>query len=77
MHLDWYDRKILTFMLEWAPQSEPPREQSYAHFGIDARRVMRRFNAVIEAFSSNEMPLAEADLHLLRRAAQFRAGAGS
>jgi hypothetical protein len=75
MHLDWYDRKILTFVLDCAPNSEPRNGDTFAGFGIDARRVMRRFDAVVEAFTSHQVPLEEADLNLVRRAAGFRPAA--
>jgi hypothetical protein len=70
MHLDWYDRRILTFVLDWAPQSEPPDDESFVNFGIDSRRVMRRFDAVVDVFDA--IPLEEADQKLVRRAANFR-----
>jgi hypothetical protein len=72
MHLDWYDRKILTFVLDFAPKSEPPNDESLAGFGINAGRVMRRFDAVVDVFTSRQVPLEEADLNLVRRAACFR-----
>jgi hypothetical protein len=72
MHLDWYDRQILTFVLGWAPNSEPSDEEAFLQFGIDARRVMRRFDAIVDVFTSSQVPLEEPDLNLVRRAAGFR-----
>ena len=65
MHLDWYDRQILTFVLGWAPNSEPSDEEAFLQFGIDARRVMRRFDAVVDVFTSSQVPLEDPDLNLV------------
>jgi|RhiMetStandDraft_4_1073278.scaffolds.fasta_scaffold711840_1 hypothetical protein len=70
LHLDWYDRRILSFVLDWAPQPEPPNDESLVNFGINSRRVMRRFDAVVDVFDT--IALEEADQNLLRRAADFR-----
>lgn len=73
MHLDWYDRGILTFVLDWASRSAPPNNEAFRRFGIDASRVMRRFDAVVDVFTSREFALEESDSNLVRRAARHRA----
>lgn len=72
MHLDWYDRGILTFVLGWAPQPEPPNDASLARFGITTPRVMRRFDAVIDVFASHQIQLEPADQTLVHQAADYR-----
>jgi hypothetical protein len=72
MRLDWYDRQILTFVLDWAPNPQPPNGEALVQFGIDAHRVMRRFDAVVDVITSRQVPLEEADLNLVRRAEGFR-----
>ena len=49
MHLDWYDRGVLTFVLGCSSGAEPSDDASLAQFGITAPRVMRRFDAVLDA----------------------------
>ncbi|MUL77276.1 hypothetical protein [Mycolicibacterium sp. CBMA 226] len=72
MHLDWYDRDILTFVLGCAPGAEPPNDASLAHFGISTARVMRRFDAVLDAVRSHQFPLDDADLTLVHQVADHR-----
>lgn len=60
MHLDWYDREILTFVLDRAAHPGVPDEESFSRFGIASHRVMRRFDAVIDnptAFCHNAITL--------------------
>jgi hypothetical protein len=75
MHLDWYDRGILTFVLGWAPDAEPPNAESVTRFGIDAHRVMRRFDAVVEVFTTHRIPLEDSDMTLVHEAARYRSAA--
>ncbi|MCX8562993.1 hypothetical protein OS122_19035 [Mycolicibacterium mucogenicum] len=72
MHLDWYDRGILTFVLGCAPDAEPPNDASLARFGITTPRVMRRFDAVLDAVRSHQFPLDDADLTLVHQAVDHR-----
>jgi hypothetical protein len=73
MHLNWYDQRLLAFVLDWAPRSEPPNHESRGWFGVDTRRVMRRFDAVVDVCTTHPIPLEEPDLSLVRRAVDFRA----
>ena len=75
MHLDWYDRGILTFVLDWAADAEPSDAESVTRFGIDAHRVMRRFDAVVDVFTTHQIPLEESDLTLVHQAALYRSNA--
>ena len=72
MHLDWYDREILTFVLDRTPRSVPANDASFARFGIDAHRLMRRFDAVVDVFTTHQVPLDASDLNLVERAARYR-----
>ena len=72
MHLDWYDRGILTFVLNWAPDAEPPNDESFTRFGIDAHRVMRRFDAVVDVFTTHQIPREESDITQVHQAARYR-----
>jgi hypothetical protein len=78
MHMDWYDRSILNFVLESALLSAPTRkDDTPLEFGLSARRIAQRFDAVVDVYASRELPLEEPDLDLLRRAARYRAAPGA
>ena len=74
MRLDWYDRRILEFVVECGPRSQPTDEQTRACFGISAQRVMRRLDAVIDVVDSHQLRLGETDQELVRRAVSIRGG---
>jgi len=77
MRLDWYDRRILEFVVECGPRAQPTDEQTLACFGISAQRVMRRLDAVIEVVDSHQLRLGEKDRELVTRAMTIRAEARS
>lgn len=72
MRLDWYDRRILEFVVECGPCSQPTDEQTLACFGISARRVMRRLDAVIDLHAVPGTTLGEPDRDLVKRARALR-----
>jgi hypothetical protein len=73
MRLDWYDRRILEFVVECGPRAQPTDEQTLPCFGISAQRVMRRLDAVIDVVGSQQLPLGENDRELVTRAMTIRA----
>ena len=75
MHLDWYDRGILNFVLDWAPRPAPPDDAAVARFGIGAPRVMRRFDAVVDLYASTGIPLEASDRDLVCQAMRYRSSA--
>jgi hypothetical protein len=72
MHLDWYDRRIVSFVLDSDLLSRPD-ESTCVQFGMDARRIMKRFDAVLDVSASQQLPLDAADMDLVNRARQYRA----
>ena len=75
MHLDWYDRRILTFVLDHEARSLLPEKECQGWFGMRASGVMRRFEPVVDAYAPYQTALDESDLNLLNLAARRRAGA--
>jgi hypothetical protein len=73
MRLDWYDRRILEFVVECGPGCQPTDEQTLTCFGISAQRVMRRLDAVIEVVDGHQLRLGDTDRELVRRAVLVRA----
>jgi len=72
MHLDWYDRSILSFVLESALLSKPHNGTSPVQFGLDSRRIARRFDVILDAYGSRYLPLDDADQDLVCRAVRYR-----
>ena len=72
MHLDWYDRSILSFVLESALLSKPHNGTSPVQFGLDARRIARRFDVILDAYGSRHLPLDDADQELVCQAVRYR-----
>jgi hypothetical protein len=73
MHLDWYDRRIVSYVLDSDLLSLPNKESTRVQFGMDARRIMKRFDAVLDVSVSQQLPLDAADMDLVNRAMQYRA----
>lgn len=68
VRLDWYDRRVLNFVLEWEPGSVPSDDATHVHFGIDSTRLMRRFDAILDAYARKALAASDDDEILLRRA---------
>lgn len=75
MHMDWYDRSILSFVLDTSLLSRPTKGTAIVHFGMDARRIRRRFDAILDAYGSHQIPLDDTDLELVARAVNYRGSA--
>jgi hypothetical protein len=72
MQIDWYDQSILRFVLDSDLLSRPSSGTGIVQFGLDARRIRQRFEAVLYIYASQQIALDEADLELIRRAIQYR-----
>ncbi|MCG7593341.1 hypothetical protein ACXYX3_22335 [Mycobacterium sp. C3-094] len=72
MILDWYDRRILAFVVSQPSDRPLPEQECRSWFGISPGAVMRRFGAVVDVYSSAHPPLTRDDQDLLDRAAARR-----
>ncbi|MEW5811163.1 MAG: hypothetical protein AB1925_17095 [Actinomycetota bacterium] len=72
MHLDCYDRRVLAFVVDLPADRPLPEKECRSWFGITPSAVMRRFDAVVDAYLSAHLPLAHDDQALLDRAAARR-----
>ncbi|WP_111508334.1 hypothetical protein [Mycobacterium kyogaense] len=72
MHLDWYDRQILSFVTARPADRPLPDTECRRGFGLTPGAVIRRFDAVVDVYLSAHVPLAPADQDLLDRAAARR-----
>jgi hypothetical protein len=76
LHLDWYDRCILDFVLSSAMLTTPPRaDGGVVQFGLTERRLRHRFDAVVDQWRAHLPHLAESDRALVERAERCRADA--
>ena len=76
MHLDCYDRRILKFVLDQSEaRSLLPEKDCQGWFGMRGSGVLRRFDAVIDAYTPYQTALDESDLNLLNLASRRRSGA--
>jgi hypothetical protein len=72
MHFDCYDRRILAFVLDRASDNPLRENDCRSWFGISPRAVMRRFDAVVDVYTSPHVPLDEPDSQLLGKAERLR-----
>ena len=66
--MDWFDRKVLQYVLWWAPFGKPPEDDVFPKFGMDTSQLAARFADVVKAINSHERQLDGADADLLARA---------
>lgn len=65
--LDWFDRKVLQYVLLWAP-SGMYDEDVYPEFGMGVDQLNERFNAIISTLSGCTSTIDDTDRDLLARA---------
>ena len=74
-HLDWYDRRILAFVVDRHPDKRLSERECRSWFGITPPAVIRRFNAVVDVYMLYCVPLDDEDQDLIDRAARYRISA--
>ena len=66
--IEWFDRRILQFVLMWAPYGGSSDEDSFPQFGMTGYAVQMRFREIITTKVALSYHLSEADRALLSRA---------
>ena len=66
--IDWFDRRILRFVLAWAPYGGSSDEDTFPQFGMTSRAVQTRFREILTLKAAPSPHLSEADRALLSRA---------
>ena len=66
--MDWFDRRILQFVLAWAPYVGRSDEVVYPEFGITAEELLPRFQWIVASQTKRVRDLENADQLLLARA---------
>jgi hypothetical protein len=72
MQIDWYDRSIVSYVLDSKAVPDSGTDSRSTHFGIGTHRLMQRFDAILDVYAAQQLPLDEPDLDLLRRARRYR-----
>ena len=66
--MDWFDRRIVEYVLMWAPYGRLPDEDVFAEFGMTGHQLWVRFTAIVSNLTSSDEALDELDRALLVRA---------
>jgi RNA polymerase sigma-70 factor (ECF subfamily) len=64
-HLDWFDREIVRYVLQWAPEGDVWDEDVYPVFGMTVEQLVDRFRRIIATFVPRLGYLATSDRELL------------
>ena len=64
-HIDWFDRQLLKFVVEWAPYWPPAEDDVFPAFGMSTADVIIRFERRAAEYLSLARGLDAADLSLL------------
>lgn len=63
--MDWFDRRIVQYMLRWQPFGGPPEDEVLPRFGMSLPQLNRRFNRIIKKMEAQRDSLRSEDLALL------------
>ncbi|MCW2688367.1 MAG: hypothetical protein JWR37_3257 [Mycobacterium sp.] len=66
--MDWFDRKIVEYVLMWAPYGHLHDEDVFPEFGMGARQLHKRFATIISTLTSRAGDLDDLDRALVARA---------
>lgn len=66
--MDWFDRKIVEYVLLWAPYGRLYDEDVFPEFGMDAHQLYERFSRVVSRMASRPTDLDDLDRALVDRA---------
>jgi hypothetical protein len=66
--MDWFDRRIVEYVLRWAPYGRLPDEDVFPEFGMTGHQLWVRFTAIVSNPTSRDGDLDELDRALVIRA---------
>jgi len=66
--MDWFDRKVLHYVLFWAPAGGMDDEDVFPEFGMRVDQLNERFNSIISTLSGCSNNIDDGDRDLLARA---------
>jgi hypothetical protein len=65
LHMDWFDRQIVQFIVWWAPFGGPSEEDTLPRFGLTPEQLARRFDRIVSKLSASEDRLGSDEAKLL------------
>jgi RNA polymerase sigma-70 factor, ECF subfamily len=71
--LDWFDREIVHYVLQWAPHGQMWDEDVYPMFGMTVEQLVDRFHRIIDASVPGLDRLAKSDRELVDKGRQLPA----
>jgi RNA polymerase sigma-70 factor (ECF subfamily) len=71
--LDWFDREIVHYVLQWVPHGEMWDEDVYPMFGMTVEQLVDRFHRIIDASVPGLDRLARSDRELVDKARRLPA----
>ena len=66
--MDWFDRKVLHYVLFWAPAGGMDDEDVFPEFGMRVDQLNERFDSIISTLSGRGNNIGDSDRDLLARA---------
>jgi hypothetical protein len=70
--VDVQDRRLLEFVLAWAPYGGPPADEIFCEFGCSRTRLDEQFQQIMTAVVDQLTSLPRADRRLVERARSLR-----
>jgi ribosome-associated protein len=69
--MDWFERRILQYVLAWGPHGSMSDEDTFPEFGMKVPQLNERFARIIAASRDHINRLDDADRNLITRARSF------
>jgi hypothetical protein len=69
--MDWFERRILQYVLAWGPHGSMSDEDTFPEFGMTVTQLNERFACIIAASREHISRLDDADRTLITRARSF------
>jgi ribosome-associated protein len=69
--MDWFERRILQYVLAWGPHGSMSDEDTFPEFGMKVTQLNERFARIIAASRDHIDRLDDADRNLITRARSF------
>lgn len=63
--MDWFDRRIVQYMLHWQPFGGPPEEEVLPRFGMSLPQLNRRYHRIVKRMEVQREALRSEDEALL------------
>ena len=66
--MDWFDRKVVEYVVLWAPYGPMHDEDVFPEFGMGARQLRTRFDVIVARLTDRAADLDELDRTLMAQA---------